>query len=65
MKLGREETATFGCSIIKQLVSGLPQKFTFFKRLMQPEMYLLDQFERYRDEKKELERIVSLYFHNL
>ena len=65
MKLGHEEAAAMGCNIIKASVSRLDQGFAFFKRLLQPEVYLLDQYKRYRAEKKELVEVATWYFGDL
>ena len=55
MRLQREEVATLGCNLIKTYVQNLSNnRFNLFKRLMQPEIYIQEQFLRYREEKQEL-----------
>ena len=65
MKLNKEETASMGCDLIKTTVNKLGHGFGYFKRLLQPEIYLLEQYSKYREEKKELVSIVGLYFGDL
>lgn len=62
MKAGREEVAAMGCDIVRSLVLNLGHGFGFFKRMLQPELYLFQQFMRYRVEKKDLQVITSKYF---
>lgn len=62
MKMGREEVAAIGCDLVRSLVLNLGHGFSFFKRMLQPELYLFEQFMRYRVEKKELLVITSVYF---
>jgi hypothetical protein len=65
MKLGREDKADLGCAMIRESVKDLGHGFSFFKRLLQPEIYLLEQFMRYRTEKKELALIATKYFSDI
>lgn len=51
--------------MIKSSVQCLGHGFGFFKRLLQPEIYLFEQFLRYRVEKNELMDIVNIYFPEL
>lgn len=40
MKAGREEVAAMGCDLVRSLVLNLGHGFGFFKRMLQPELYL-------------------------
>jgi hypothetical protein len=54
--------ATLGIEIFKTTLQNLPNKYGSFKKMMMPELYLQEQFLKYRVEKQELVGIVSLYF---
>lgn len=51
MKLGREAVALTGIELFQSYLQGLPTHLKNFKRLMLPELYLQEQFLRYRADK--------------
>ncbi len=40
MKLGLENSCTYGISIVKKLVEDLSPIYTYFKKIIIPEIYL-------------------------
>lgn len=62
MKLGREAVALTGIELFQSYLQGLPAHLKNFKRLMLPELYLQEQFLRYRADKAELAEIVGPFF---
>lgn len=62
MKLGKESVVLTGIELFQSYLQGLPGHLKNFKRLMLPELYLQEQFLRYRADKAELAEIIGPFF---